>query len=140
MKNVAVLFIFMLFFSSCRKITKDAISKNLSGYWEIEKVILKDGSLKNYEVSTTIDFIEITSNKKGYRKKLQPDLTGKFYGSDDLEQFQIMETDNGFWLHYETNLMTWKEKIIEINRKKLVLQNENDIIYHYKRYEQIEVN
>ncbi len=139
MKKTGIFIVFILLIAGCQKIDKELLISSLPGYWEISKVELKDGTTKEYTVSTTIDFIKITTQNKGFRKKLQPNLVGKFFGSGDVETFEIIEDETGFWLHYSTNLMNWKERIININQEQLVIQNKEGLIYHYKRYKPMEI-
>ncbi|WP_340199142.1 hypothetical protein [Ascidiimonas sp. W6] len=140
MRKTDLLVLILVFLTSCQGITKDDVVTNISGYWEIKEVKLKDGTLKEYKISTTIDFIKMLDSTKGFRKKLQPNLIGKFYGSDDVEQFTILEMDNSFWLQYATNLTKWKERILEIEENLLVVENENGITYYYKRFKPINVS
>lgn len=140
MKKIVILFLFIVISTSCKKITEESVVKNLPGYWEIKKVETPEGETKEYKINTTIDLISLQDDNKGFRKKLQPDLTGKFYGSDDIEEFTILNKENGFWLEYATGLMKWEEKIKEISEDELVLENEKGLIYYYKKFEPISIN
>ena len=139
MKKTGIFIIVCFLMAGCQKIDKELLISTLPGYWEIDKVELKDGTTKEYNVSTTIDFIKLTTKNEGFRKKLQPNLVGKFFGSDDVERFEIIEGEGGIWLQYSTNLMRWKEKIIDINPEQLIVKNKEGLIYHYKRYKPMEI-
>jgi hypothetical protein len=139
MKKNGILVLLIFLVGSCHKPDQEEVANNLQGYWEIDKVMLKDGSEKVYEINTTIDFFKITTQNKGFRKKVQPSLVGKYYGSDDAEQFEIIEIENELWLNYSTKLMSWKEKIIDIDNTQLILRNENGLTYYYKPYQPLEI-
>ncbi|HUH45768.1 MAG TPA: lipocalin family protein, partial [Arenibacter sp.] len=80
----------VLTLTACKgKVTQDHIP-HLNGYWEIEKVTFPDGSEKKYTISTSIDYIEI-QDQKGFRKKVQPNLSGTYDTSDDAEPFSLIE-------------------------------------------------
>lgn len=121
---------------SCAK--KDAIDlKQLEGYWEIKKVVLPDGSSKEYTISQSIDFIMLKNDSTGYRKKLQPKLDGTFFTSDDAEEFTIRINDKKQILNYKNSLSEWKEVIIKLNKEELVILNENNLKYFYERFEKL---
>ncbi|MGS2739875.1 lipocalin family protein [Sinomicrobium sp. M5D2P17] len=111
--------------------------KDINGYWEIEKVEFPDGQEKEYKVNTTIDYIEITTDTSGFRKKLQPRLDGGFYASDDRESFTITVEDDYISLHYHTSLSQWEEKVIKATKERLILRNTDNLNYFYKRFEPI---
>ena len=71
---------------SCKQKIKEADISNLNGYWEIEKVDLPDGDKKEYKVNETIDFFKI-ENKKGFRKKVMPQLDGTYLTNDHICSF-----------------------------------------------------
>ncbi|NAS29855.1 hypothetical protein GTQ40_02620 [Flavobacteriaceae bacterium R38] len=133
------LFLYLLITSlivSCTK--KEAIDlKQLEGYWEIEKVILPDGNSKEYTISQSIDYILLKNDSSGYRKKLQPKLDGSFYTSDDAEEFTIHSDNKKQALHYKNSLSEWKEVILKLNKEELVIINENNLKYFYKRFEKL---
>ncbi|MBC8645207.1 hypothetical protein H9W95_17800 [Flavobacterium lindanitolerans] len=67
-KGVLLLFAAVVTIACNQNVSKED-AKKLNGYWEIEKVILADGSEKDYKINTTYDFFEIGNNYKGFRKK-----------------------------------------------------------------------
>lgn len=120
----------------------DTVSKKelnlLNGYWEISRVSFRDGNIKEYNVSTIVDFIKIDS-LKGFRKKVQPRLDGTFDTSDDAEFFSILEHNGAFIFHYKNDLSEWKETILEISKDIFSVSNEAGIVYEYKRFKPIKV-
>ncbi len=131
MKKIILFLVFGLFLS-CKQSISEADLKNVNGYWEIEKVELPDGDKKEYKVNETIDFFKIT-NKKGFRKKVMPQIDGT-YLTNEVEESVIIELkDDKAILHYSTNYAKWNEEIIELSNDKLVVKNKQDLEYHYKR-------
>ena len=131
MKKIIV-FIAFIVLSSCKQtITNDNI-QYLNGYWEIEKVELPSGEMKEYKVNETIDFFKIESNK-GFRKKVMPQLDGTYLTNDHQEDIIITFKDGDATIQYKTNYASWDENIIELTNDKLVLKNQQDLEYHYKR-------
>ena len=117
---------------SCKQKITDADISNLNGYWEIEKVELPDGDKKEYKVNETIDFFKIDGNK-GFRKKVMPQLDGTYLTDDIQEDIVIAVKDGDATIQYKTTYASWKEEIIELTKDKLVVKNEQDLEYHYKR-------
>jgi hypothetical protein len=131
MKKIIV-FIAFIVLSSCKQtITNDNI-QYLNGYWEIEKVELPSGEMKEYKVNETIDFFKIESNK-GFRKKVMPQLDGSYLTNDHQEDIIITFKDGDATIQYKTNYASWDENIIELTNDKLVLKNQQELEYHYKR-------
>lgn len=128
-----VLFVILFFsLSSCNQlITEKDISK-INGYWEIEKVILKDGTKKEYTINETIDYFQIKNNN-GFRKKVTPQLDGTYLVNDQLEKISITKKEEDYFINYTTNYSKFKEQIIEIHDSVLVLKNDQNIEYHYKK-------
>ena len=131
MKRILLLIVLVSVLSCKQKITEADIS-NLNGYWEIEKVELPDGDKKEYKVNETIDFFKIEANK-GFRKKVMPQLDGTYLTNDIQEDIVIAVKDGDATIQYKTTYASWKEEIIELTKDKLVVKNEQDLEYHYKR-------
>ncbi len=132
MKKIFIFFLLLFTFISCKqKISKTEL-KNLNGYWEIEKVIFPDGNNKDYKINETIDFFEI-KNDSGFRKKVTPQFNGKYLVNDVFEKIIIDNTDDKFFIKYKTNYSNWKEEIVELSKEKLVLKNDSNIEYYYKK-------
>jgi hypothetical protein len=104
----------------------------LNGYWEIEKVELPDGDKKEYKVNETIDFFKLEGNK-GFRKKVMPQLDGTYLTNDIQEDIVIVVKDGDATIQYKTTYASWNEEIIELTKDKLVIKNQQDFEYHYKR-------
>ena len=129
-KNISILVLSILFFGCQKKITNLDIAK-INGYWEIEKAEMPDGTKKEYAINPTIDFFEVKNNK-GFRKKVMPQLDGKYLVDDTSEDIIIATDDNGTFIKYTTKYASWKEELISIDEEQMVLKNEHDIEYTYK--------
>ena len=131
MKKIILFLVFGLLFS-CKQSIAEADLQNLNGYWEIEKVELPDGDKKEYKVNETIDFFKI-EKKKGFRKKVMPQMDGTYLTNDVEETIEITIKDGDAIIQYKTNYASWDEAIIELTKDKLVIKNQKDLEYHYKR-------
>lgn len=134
MKNkfyIAFLLSFFLLSSCNQTITSDDMKK-INGYWEIEKVILADGTKKEYKVNETIDYFEIKKNK-GFRKKVVPQLDGSYLINNQLENIEIVQNNDLYYLKYTTKYTKFKEQIVAIHDSVLVLKTAQNVEYHYKK-------
>lgn len=131
MKRILLLIVLVSALSCKQKITEADLS-NLNGYWEIEKVELPNGDMKEYKVNETIDFFKIEANK-GFRKKVMPQLDGTYLTNDIQEDVVVVIKDGNASLQYKTTYAYWKEEIIELTKDKLVVKNQQEIEYYYKR-------
>lgn len=129
-KVVALVFLFII--TACNpKITSKDISK-LNGYWEIEKVILSDGTKKNYTYNESFDFFKVADNK-GFRKKVMPQLDGRFLVNDQFEKIEITFENDIAYINYSTPYAKWKEEIESLTIDKLVVINPSKVKYYYKK-------
>ncbi|MES2747049.1 MAG: lipocalin family protein [Bacteroidota bacterium] len=133
MKNIALFFLLGIVLTSCKQDIKDADISKLNGYWEIEKVTLKDGEKKEYKVNPTIDYFQV-KDKKGFRQKVMPQLDGTFETNNIKESISISENNGDSYINYSTDYGKWKEEIIAIEDSVLVLKNKEEIEYHYKKH------
>ena len=138
MRQLYTLILCLALFGCKDKIVKSDLNF-ITGYWEIEKVTLPDGSKKEYPVNTSIDYMEV-NNLMGFRKKVQPKFNGTYDTSNDAELFTIYERDGVFFMNYKTELSEWQEKIVSLSKNNLSLKSEDNITYHYKRFEPININ
>lgn len=133
MKKVfGVLLIALLFMGCKQKITPADIAK-INGYWEIEKVILEDGSEKKYGINESFDYFRIDKKNIGIRKKVMPQLDGTFLVNETFEDVKIRFADDQTFLDYSTPYMKWSEEILALTDKELVVLNAEKKEYHYKK-------
>lgn len=130
-----ILTVLLIATSCAEKPSLEALDQ-LNGYWEIERVVFPDGGSKQYSLSTTIDYFEY-KDLSGFRKKVQPVLSGTFNTSDDAELFKVYAKNDTFIIRYENDLSQWEEEIKTVNSEVLVLVNTEGISYHYKRFQGI---
>ena len=110
---------------------------HLQGYWEIDQVILSDGSERTYNYNDTIDYIEITDSMIGYRKKMKPNFNGTFEASKDATKFKLKVEGDSLNIYYETQNSIWKETVLHANESSLKIINQNKDVYLYRVYEPI---
>lgn len=132
MKKNALFFIVFLILTACQQNVKQEDISKINGYWEIEKVTMPDGNERDYKISETIDYFEI-KNDSGFRKKVMPQFDGKYLVNDKSEKIKLLKEGEKFFLTYSTEYSKWKEEILEITDAKLILKNEAEIEYEYKK-------
>jgi len=130
-KTILVLIVSVLLMACQKKVKPEDISK-INGYWEIESVNMQDGNEKKYKINETVDYFEIKNNS-GFRKKVMPQFDGKYLVNDESEKVKVIYDEDKVFLKYATSYSEWKEEVLEISDEKLVLKNEAEIEYEYKR-------
>lgn len=104
----------------------------INGYWEIEEAVMPDGEKKEYKVNPTIDYFEI-KGKTGFRKKVMPQMDGTYLQNDLSEKISISQKDGKTYINYATQYAKWQEEILELNDEELVVKNQHNMEYHYKK-------
>ncbi|EZH73302.1 hypothetical protein ATO12_20080 [Aquimarina atlantica] len=133
-----LLYILLLYITSCTTTDPKEHIQYLDGYWEIKKVVLSDGNEKEYKFNQDIDFFEI-KDSIGIRKKVRPKLDGSFTVTDNQEVFSITIENDSVRLHYKNSLATWKETIISAKENEIVFKNETGNVYFYQRYQKLQL-
>ncbi len=124
----------------CKKtLTLNEVPYLINGFWEIEKVETKH-SVKQYKVNTTVDYFYINKNGKGYRFKAKPSFLGKYKTNTVKDTLQLYFKNDSIYLKTITPFDTWKEVILSITSKKLVIKNDANIIYHYKKHQKFDID
>lgn len=136
MKHGFLIITFLLVLS-CAKQDPEAQMANLGGYWEIEAVVLPNGSVKTFGMSNYIDFIQITGDS-GIRKKVSPQLDGSFLVNDAAEKFDIRIEHDSLNLYYYTPFDRWKESVMYAADGKLEVLNKDGKLYRYRRFKRLE--
>jgi len=132
MKKTVLFLLAVMLFISCKQSITNADIVKINGYWEINSVNLPDGSKKDYKVNETVDYFNVKDNK-GFRQKVMPQLDGTYLTNNIKENISISQEDGEYYVYYITNYGKWREKIVEIKDSSLVLKNEANLEYHYKR-------
>ncbi|MAT90490.1 MAG: hypothetical protein CMC35_07335 [Flavobacteriaceae bacterium] len=125
--------LFCVLLVSCGSEDPETMIPYLEGYWEIKEVTLDDGSVKEFRVNTTIDYIEVT-DREGFRKKLQPNLDGSFRTSNLVEYFKITVSEDSLQMHYATPYDEWTETVIHAEDSLIQVLNHDGKMYTYKKF------
>jgi hypothetical protein len=131
MKQTLLLLAFFIVVSCGKAVDEDSL-KYLNGYWEIETVVMPDGSEKDYKVNPTIDYFEL-KGKEGFRKKVMPQFDGTYKTNDVSEKIAVVEKDGKTYLNYATDYAKWQEEIITLDDDELVVKNAHQMEYHYRK-------
>lgn len=134
MNRIVVLLFASFFVLSCGRNVSDEDLTKLNGYWEIEEAIMADGTKKEYKVNPTIDYFEL-KGKEGFRKKVMPQFDGTYRVNDLSEKITVIKESGKTYISYTTEYAKWKEEVLELDDKELVVKNQHDIEYHYKKPE-----
>ncbi|NND87854.1 MAG: hypothetical protein HKM28_01250 [Flavobacteriaceae bacterium] len=133
MKNIIILLV-LCGLLSCNQTSRSvADPSQLNGYWEIDGVTKKDGTMRDFTISTTVDFIEV-KDSMGVRKKVNPKLDGSFTTSTDFETFVVTTHNDSIRLKYQTPFNQWDEVLLSTTDSTFTTMNEEGNIYHYKRF------
>jgi len=132
MKKSLLFSLIFLLSVSCQKQVDASDLQKINGYWEIEKVVFDDGSEKPYTSNETYDYFKVV-DKRGFRKKVTPQLNGTFLVNNSQEDVTITELAGKFYISYSTPFAKWKEELMAVSDKELVTVNQSKNEYHYKR-------
>lgn len=134
---IALIIVATLLVYNCSKDPEQHIPY-LNGYWEIDEVILSNGTTKDYNYNDTIDFIELSDSLSGTRRKLKPNFNGSYETSKSIETFQLELENDSLKMYYKTPYSKWSETILDANKDQLkIINNTNKDVYIYKRYKPI---
>lgn len=127
---------FTLTILSCDSKNNDIDIDKLNGYWEIVQAQNPYGKNIVYKINTQVDYMEV-NDSLGFRKKLKPDLNGNFTTSKALEKFTAKTVDDTLRLNYKTPYDIWTESVLRLNDSLMLIKNEKDFLYTYKKFEPI---
>lgn len=138
MKNILKLIPVAFLVISCNsKVSPEELNK-INGYWEVTLVETPDGEEKEYGMSTAVDYIELKDNS-GFRQKVVPQIDGKYFTNDVKELITVKDSASATYLVYKTDYANWTEELVKVSDEVLVVKNDQDFIYHYKRFEPIKI-
>jgi hypothetical protein len=132
-KLAFVIAVFVLMTTACSTPDTEKMIPYLNGYWEIEAVEMEDGSIKEFGVANWVDYIEI-GNNNGIRKKVSPTLQGGFLVTHDFEEVHVKIENDSLNLYYTTEFDNWKETVLKADEQNLVILNQDQKKYIYKRF------
>lgn len=127
-----------LVFTGCGRVEIEDL-KLLNGYWEIEKVRLPSGEIKDYAVNTVVDYYLLTGDSTGIRQKVMPQLDGTFISNDEQETFTIKQAKGELYLHYSNEDAQHEEKVLKLDENEFVVTNKENLTYHYKPFVKFEI-
>lgn len=133
MKKFYVLILIIPLLLSCSGLDPNEKKARLGGYWVIEKVEMPDGTEKLFQLSNTIDFIEV-SGDSGVRKKVQPKVDGSFLVNDSAESFDLKIENDSLHMYYKTAYDSWKETVLKARDSVLVVLNQDGKVYTYGKF------
>lgn len=139
MKRTAIFFLLPALLITLIGCSEPPELQHLEGYWEIEKVDVPEQGTKEYSISTTLDHYQLLSDSTGVKTKVNPRLDGTFTTSGHQENFSIELKDNVILLHYNTPLTSYTEQVVQLKPESLILLNDRNMKYTYKRFEKIEL-
>ena len=131
-------FLWLFILMSCSN-NPESYIEYFDGYWEIEKVVLANGTEKEYTFNETIDYISISDSLYGFRKKLKPNFNGKYSTSKNSETFKLVIENDSLNVYYKTPFDHWKETVLFASEEKLKVINSNKNVYLYKRFIPIKI-
>lgn len=137
MKKLAYILIVLLI-TSCSENPENYI-QHLDGYWEIKQVKKDNKIIKEYNISTSVDFFKVNEDMTGFRKKVAPNLNGKFMITQHESPFELKIEDNKLNIYYTLNNIEYKETIVSASKEELVITNQEQVLYIYKPYQKITI-
>jgi hypothetical protein len=137
LKRVAVVFLIIIL-SSCGQNPEDYV-QHLEGYWEIQQVKKDNQIIKEYKISTTVDYFEVNEDRTGFRKKVAPNLEGKFIVTQHESPFELKIEDNRLHIYNTVNNIEFKETIVKASEEELIITNQEQVLYIYKPYQKITI-
>jgi hypothetical protein len=139
MKKLALLAtaIFVLSCSSKKEQSPEIDINQINGYWEIVQAQNPYGKNVLYSINSSIDYFEM-KDSIGFRKKMKPNVNGSFKTSLDLEKFKVYVENDTIKLAYNTLYSKWNESVLRLNDSLMLIKNDNDFLYTYKRFKPIE--
>jgi len=133
MKKVFAILIAVFLMTACKQKIEPKDVAKINGYWEIEKVVFKDGNEKKYGMNESFDYFRIDKNNTGIRKKVMPQLDGTFLVDNTFEKVKVRFTKDQIFLDYTTPYMKWREEVLTLTPTELVVLNSEKKEYHYKK-------
>ncbi|HUH52160.1 MAG TPA: hypothetical protein VLZ11_08675 [Flavobacterium sp.] len=132
MKKIYLFAILLATCLSCTSLEKSDIHF-LNGYWEIEKVKQPDAKEIDFGMNTIYDYYEVDATHKGFYVKASPQLDGTFIVDDFRDEIKVVEKSGKFFIEFHSEFDDREMTITELTADKLVLKNQEDKTYYYKK-------
>ena len=131
---IAIILLIVLV-DSCQE--KSSVADNikyLNGFWEVEQVIMQDGTVRDYNHSRTIDYIEVDGEgKQAERRKVVPQPSGALAGTTSSQEFIIAVEEDSLRLYYSNEFDSWKETVINVDADEFRVRGKHGRVFIYKR-------
>lgn len=139
MKKILNLILATALLSACSKSVVIDDIEQLNGYWEISEVKTPEGDSKTFESNNNADLFELNTTQ-GTRTKVVSQIDGSIQSNGIQENFVVKDSANAIYLKYKTDFSEWTEKLERLNENELIIINQNNIKYTYKRFTPININ
>lgn len=139
MKKIISIIVFATVVISCSKSVSEQDLQHLNGYWEINEVKTPDGETKTYQSNNNTDYF-VLNDQNGMRSKVVVQLDGTILSNGIQENFTVKDSANAIYLNYQTEFSQWTEKVDQLTADELIIINDNNIKYIYKRFIPVVIN
>jgi hypothetical protein len=127
-----ILLFLILGISACSNSVEDQVAQ-LEGYWNIEKVVLSDGSEKEFPFSNHMDFFVIEGSN-GMKHRVSPKYDGTMVDYGSPVPFKWDDQDGELVLTFNEGDESYQQTVVTSTSKELVLLHENGTKYYYQVY------
>ena len=135
MKKTIIILLLSFFFISCQQKIKQEDIPKINGYWEIKHVEKDNKLLKEYNISSNVDYFEVNEETlTGFRKKVTPTLEGKFIINKHESPFTLKIEGDELIISYNVNGNEYLETIKNASKEKMVITNAEGITYVYRPF------
>lgn len=139
MKKIVSIIVFSTVVISCSKSVSEQDLQHLNGYWEINEVKTPDNETKVYQSNNNADYF-VLNDQNGTRSKVVVQLDGTILSNGIQENFTVKDSANAIYLNYQTEFSQWTEKVDQLTADELIIINDNNIKYIYKRFIPVVIN
>ncbi|MGB3590551.1 MAG: hypothetical protein WBA16_02610 [Nonlabens sp.] len=127
------LLLFSLLLVGCAQ-DPDQVLANLEGYWSIEKVVLEDGTDREYPFTSSLDHFTLTNNS-GTKNRVVPRYDNVMVSTETPIPFKIKQSDSATLLVFEEGAAQYTQTLVKCSEEQLILEHENGMKYYYKPYD-----
>ena len=132
--------LFVFFLLACCGKPGTANLEHITGYWEIREVRFPDGGQREYAASANVEYFEADLEKqRGFRKKVQPQVDGRFRTSDDALPMTWSVREGRLFLRFAGAPEPWEEEVLELGPQRLVTRHANGLVYAYEPYTPLDI-
>lgn len=133
MKVTRLLLMFLILgIYSCSNSVSDQVAQ-LQGYWNIDKVLMADGTEKAFPFSNHMDFFVIEGNK-GMKHRVSPKYDGTMVDYGSPVPFKWEDQNGTLVLLFNEGERSYSQKVTKCTADQLVLLHDNGTQYFYEAY------